>query len=88
LNIHYTTQFKKDYKRIKHAKDAIEELQKIIEQLFRSEKLAPEYNDHKLSGIWNKHRECHVKPDLILIYRKTEENLFLERIGSHSELFK
>ena len=88
MNIHYTTQFKKDYKRIKHGKEKIEELQEIIENLARSKKLDPKYYDHKLSGIWNKHRECHVKPDLILIYRKTKEDLFLERIGSHSELFK
>ncbi len=45
------------------------------------------YFDHQLSGEWNDHRDCHVRPDLILIYRKPDDaNLELVRLGSHSEL--
>ena len=45
------------------------------------------YFDHRLSGEWSDHRDCHIKPDLILIYRKPDDaNLELVRLGSHSEL--
>ena len=88
MNIFYTTQFKKDYKRIKHHEKDIAELKSVIETLVRDKKLVSTYYNHKLLGEWSKHRECHVKPDLILIYRKTKEDLILERIGTHSELFK
>jgi mRNA interferase YafQ len=48
----------------------------------------PEKNhDHGLGGDWQDHRECHLKPDLLLVYRKYGEVLQLVRMGSHSELF-
>lgn len=43
---------------------------------------------HQLSGKWNKHRECHIGPDWLLIYLSTEAEVILERTGSHSDLFK
>ncbi len=55
--------------------------------LANDEPLAERHHDHHLVGEWKDHRDCHVKPDLILIYRKTDENtLDLVRLGSHSEL--
>jgi mRNA interferase YafQ len=49
--------------------------------------LEPRNHDHALSGSWADFRDCHIKPDLVLIYRKpTENTLELVRIGSHSEL--
>ncbi len=46
------------------------------------------YRDHDLSGNWAGYRECHLKPDLLLIYRKSNSNILrLARLGSHSELF-
>ena len=43
--------------------------------------------DHPLSGDWTDHRDCHIKPDLILIYRKPDDDyLDLVRLGSHSEI--
>ena len=46
------------------------------------------YRDHPLSGKWKSYWECHVKPDLLLIYKKPDSNaLHLARLGSHSELF-
>ncbi|MDD2676921.1 MAG: type II toxin-antitoxin system YafQ family toxin [Methylacidiphilaceae bacterium] len=46
------------------------------------------YHDHDLSGDWAGYRECHIKPDLLLIYRKSDsDTLRLARLGSHSELF-
>jgi mRNA interferase YafQ len=46
------------------------------------------YRDHDFSGDWAGYRECHIKPDLLLIYRKSDaDTLRLARLGSHSELF-
>ena len=50
--------------------------------------LDAKFRDHDLSGDWAGYRECHVKPDLLLIYRKSDaDTLRLARLGSHSELF-
>ena len=50
--------------------------------------LAERYRDHGLTGEYTKHRECHVKPDLLLIYKKPDERTVrFVRLGSHSELF-
>jgi mRNA interferase YafQ len=88
LNIYYTTQFKRDYKRIKKQNKDPNKLKVVIEKLVTSEKLEPKYRDHQLSGNWKGHRDCHIEPDWILIYRIEDEDLFLERTGFHSELFK
>ncbi|MBV5308792.1 MAG: type II toxin-antitoxin system YafQ family toxin [Chromatium okenii] len=49
--------------------------------------MAPKYRDHALNGHWEEYRDCHVKPDLVLIYRKPDDNtLQLVRLGSHSML--
>jgi mRNA interferase YafQ len=50
--------------------------------------LSPRYRDHDLSGDWAGYRDCHIKPDLVLIYKKSDAyTLRLARLGSHSELF-
>jgi len=88
--IEYATAFKRDFKREKHNrhKNLDQSLTEIVE-LFLVDKPLPEKNrDHKLSGDWEGFRECHVKPDLLLIYDKTPKTLRLARIGSHSQLFK
>jgi len=88
LNIHYTTQFKKDYKRVKKQNKDLSKLRTIIEKLSSRHILEPIYRDHPLSGNWKDHRDCHIEPDWILIYRITADELYLERTGSHSDLFK
>ncbi len=88
MNIHYTTQFKKDYKRIKKQNKNPDKLKAIIEKLINGKALELKYKDHQLYGNWRGHRDCHIEPDWILIYRSTTDELFLERTGSHSELFK
>lgn len=88
MNIFYTNQFKKDYKRIKKQNKDLIKLQHVIEKIAGGERLEQKYKDHQLSGIWKNHRDCHIEPDWILIYRTTNEELILERTGSHSELFK
>jgi mRNA interferase YafQ len=89
--IERTNAFKRDFKREKcgqHKRD-LEELVFATISLLAEDKLLPGKNrDHALGGDWRDHRECHVKPDLLLIYRKPNtEVLQLVRLGSHSELF-
>jgi len=88
LNIVYTTQFKKDYKRVKKQHKDINDLRIVIEKLSRREKLDVRFRDHKLFGRWDKYRECHISPDWLLIYRIADDDLILVRTGSHSDLFR
>lgn len=83
----YTSQFKKDYKKVKKQNKDITKLKNVIELLFSGQKLEPKFRDHQLSGIWKGHRDCHIEPDWILIYRISLDSLYLERTGSHSDLF-
>ena len=87
MNLYYTTQFKKDYKRIKKQQKDLDKLKTVIDILITSKTLPPKYHDHQLSGRWIGHRDCHIEPDWILIYRLTSDSLYLERTGSHSDLF-
>jgi mRNA interferase YafQ len=89
--ISQTTQFKKDYKREtrgphRPALDA--DFIPLLSLLANDQTLPEKYRDHALTGEYTNHRECHLKPDLILIYKKPDDtNLRLVRLGSHSELF-
>ncbi len=88
--INTTSRFRKDYKRelkSRHRQTVEDELPRLISALAHDEKLQERYQDHALTGVWIDHRDSHVKPDLVLIYRKpNEKNLDLVRLGSHSEL--
>ena len=88
MNLIYTTQFKKDFKRISKQGKDLEKLEYVIETLLSKKSLDQKFNDHSLSGKWKNHRDCHIEPDWLLIYRITSESLILERTGSHSDLFK
>lgn len=88
MKIFYTTQFKKDYKRLKKQQKDIHKLLSVIDQLAASQELEKKYQEHRLLGEWKDHKECHIEPDWILIFRLIEDALILERTGSHSELFK
>jgi mRNA interferase YafQ len=86
-----TNAFKRDYKRTravpKH-KDIESLLSVIVESLANDEPLAEKYHDHSLFGGWKGYRECHLKPDLLLIYQKpNSSSLRLIRLGSHNQLF-
>lgn len=87
--IQRTTQFKKDYKAAVKRGFDIAPLKKVITLLANGEQLEPQYRDHSLSGNYSGYRECHVKPDWLLIYKITEDVLMLTlyRTGSHSDLF-
>ncbi|MDH2436624.1 type II toxin-antitoxin system YafQ family toxin [Pokkaliibacter sp. MBI-7] len=88
--IEHTGQFKRDYKREakgSHRATLDTELMPIVQILACDQALEPRHRDHALTGNWNDHRDCHIKPDLVLIYRKlNNEVLQLVRLGSHSEL--
>ncbi|MBO4576153.1 MAG: type II toxin-antitoxin system YafQ family toxin [Neisseriaceae bacterium] len=86
-----THKFKRDLKKISQSVygDFIrsDEFKFIINQLLNDKPLEKKYEDHPLSGRLAKYRDCHLKPDLVLLYQKTKDNqLILVRIGSHSEL--
>ena len=87
-NINYAKSFVKDYKKLQiKEKDLTDAL---IDKLANGETLEPRHNDHALSGNLQGTRECHIKPDLLLIYEKFDDILQLNalRVGSHSKLFK
>jgi mRNA interferase YafQ len=88
--IELTKRFQRDYKREKSGvlgKKLDGLLQETINLLVADTPLPPRYVDHQLLGEWKDHRDCHIRPDLILIYRKPDDvTLQLVRLGSHSEL--
>ncbi len=84
----HSKKFKRDKKKFEHQKSAMLNLREVIEHLLKQEPLNEKHCDHPLGGNWIGHRECHIKPDMLLIYKTDDERLFLERVGSHSELFK
>lgn len=89
LDVVWTAQFKKDYKLALKRKLDIELLDDIIRALSRGETLPARNKDHALSGAWASHRECHIQPDWLLIYRIEDDVLVLTltRTGTHSDLF-
>ena len=90
LELSYTGQFKRDYKREisgQHAADLDDVLRAVTELLCAGSSLPKSNRDHALKGPWKGARDCHLKPDLVLIYRKTDKAIELVRVGSHSELF-
>ena len=88
--VKYTSRFRRDYRREKsgrHGRRLDAELLETVTMLVKDEPLPRRYFDHPLSGEWDDCRDCHIRPDLILIYRKPDkDNLELVRLGSHSEL--
>lgn len=89
LNIIQSNKFKKDLKIAQKRNLDLNELNKVIIKLANQEKLEEKYHDHALSGKYSDFRECHIKPDWLLIYTIDDEELelFLFRTGTHSDLF-
>lgn len=86
----YTSQFKRDYKREKKGQYRVAldaDLHTVLSALLDDQPLEPRHRDHALTSDWKDHRDCHIKPDLVLIYQKPDtDTLRLVRLGSHSEL--
>jgi mRNA interferase YafQ len=89
LEVVPTKSFKRDLKKYQHKKDIVKELFDVILILSRKQSLDPSKKDHNLVGNYVNYRECHVKNDVLLIYRidKKTCSLYLARLGSHSEVF-
>ncbi|GAA9247792.1 type II toxin-antitoxin system mRNA interferase toxin, RelE/StbE family [Helicobacter pylori] len=87
LKIKHHILYKKDFKKL--IKNGFDDsvLNEVI--LRKKEPLDPQFKDHALKGNWKPFRECHLKPNLLLVYqiKKQKNTLFLVRLGSHSELF-
>lgn len=88
--VKFTNQFKKDFKLAKKQGKNTEKLLKIVEKLANGESLDERYRDHQLTGNYRGCRECHIEPDWLLIYEIFDDVLvlMLNRVGSHSDLFK
>lgn len=88
--IEWTRQFKRDYKREgkgRYRATLDDDLFPAVDCLANDQPLEQRYRDHPLTGDWKEHRDCHIKPDLMLIYQKPDNStLRLVRLGSHSEL--
>ncbi len=83
----YKNKFEQDLKRaLKRGKNA-EKLKSIIRELVAGKKLAPKFREHKLVGNYRDRYECHIEPDWLLVYKRTETEIVFERTGSHSDLF-
>ena len=89
LEVFYSNQFKKDYKKAVKRHNDVEELFKVIELLKNQQPLPLEKRDHALTGDYCGYRECHVHPDFLLVYKVVDSQLqlYLYRTGTHSDLF-
>lgn len=89
LTVKFTTQFRKDYKLAMKRGLRIALLEEVVERLAMGEPLPEKNRDHALTGDWVGHRECHIQPDWLLIYRMEGDVLVLTlaHTGSHSDLF-
>jgi mRNA interferase YafQ len=85
-----SSQFKKDVKRCKKQGKDMSKFKLVHKHLVSGKALPKKYQDHSLTGNYNKHRECHLEPDWLLIYRRNKKQKLIEyvRMGSHTELFK
>ena len=87
--VKFTTQFRKDYKLAIKRGLKIELLEQIVALLAAGQSLREKNKDHALTGNWVGHRECHILPDWLLVYRVEDDVLVLTmtRTGTHSDLF-
>ena len=91
FKVTHSKRFKKDFRKLARSGDFdLKHFNAVVNQLASGLGLSAKYRDHQLKGELKEFRECHLAPDLLLIYSKEAEvlTLFLFRIGSHSELFE
>jgi mRNA interferase YafQ len=88
LELLTTHQFERDFiRQLKSGKDKKKFLE-IINKLLNRQQLDKKYRLHKLQGDYKDCWDCHIEPDWLLIYKKTDKAIIAERTGSHAELFK
>jgi mRNA interferase YafQ len=89
LKISFTKQYLKDLELMKRRHLPKSELDEVVKLLSEEQPLLPKHKDHGLKGIFSGYRECHIRPDWLLIYKKDKQilTLVLIRTGTHSDLF-
>lgn len=89
LTLETTSNFRRDYKRIKKRGYNLRMLQNVIDELLNERVLAPKFRDHSLSGDYIGFRECHIEPNWLFVYKIDNKKLVLvaSRTGTHSDLF-
>jgi mRNA interferase YafQ len=87
MRLSQTNQFKKDIKQAQKRGKDLAKLKTIIDLLLAKKPLPPKNRDHQLAGNWAGHRDCHIDTDWILIYQILDDEIRLERTGTHSDLF-
>lgn len=88
LEVRATTRFKKEVKKAARQQKDMHKLGAVVDLLQAEESLPAHHRDHALTGNYAGHRECHLSPDWLLIYKVQGSTLILVRMGSHSELFR
>lgn len=81
-------QFKRDVKLAERRGKDMSKLRELVLLLSENSQLPLHYKDHALTGNWNHHRDCHIEPDWLLIYKIDGNDLHLVRTGTHADLFK
>jgi mRNA interferase YafQ len=84
----YTKQFDRDVKRMRKRGKDLDKLKLTLAILIAAQQLEQRYFDHALSGNYKNRRECHIEPDWLLIYKLAGNDIFFERTGTHTDLFK
>lgn len=87
LNVRYSTRLKKDFKTCVKRGYKMALLHQVIDTLRIPASLPTKNRDHNLSGNYYGYRECHIEPDWLLIYKQTDDELRLDRTGTHADLF-
>lgn len=80
-------QFKRDVKLNKSRGKDMSKLRDVMSLLIEEKPLLREYNDHPLKGNWKHHRDCHIEPDWLLIYKIDGDDLYFVRTGTHADIF-
>ena len=88
LTVRYSTRFRRDFKICVKRRYDMNLLQQAIDILRIPDQLPPKNRDHDLTGDYAGHRECHLSPDWLLIYKQDGDELLLYRTGTHSDLFR
>lgn len=87
MRLSQTSQFKKDIKRLQKRGKDLAKIKEVIDLLLAQKPLPEKNRDHQLGGNWAGHRDCHIEPDWLLIYKVLDDEVRLERTGTHSDLF-
>ncbi|WP_257264775.1 type II toxin-antitoxin system YafQ family toxin [Endozoicomonas sp. ONNA2] len=84
----YTNKLSKDIKRAKRQGKDLDKFKDVVRMLIEQQPMAAKHKDHALSGNYKNHRECHIEPDWLLIYKVENKRIIFSRLGSHSDLFR